>query len=618
MPTYTLSKVKRSLAGQPVADLADIDGAGTVATRNAGVAAGHVPFLDAGGKLPLSVIPEAAADDVGGVQLIGSQASVSSATLNEFFETSIAMPAGIDDDEIWGFQNDDDLLLFRPQKLAALASNGRSALAQVNSGTSVGTQDYASNRFAEVRDWDYGPFDGSINRILLGISGVAQVGGSFTYGGNLMVSFSRAKAPFSIHRVSFGSGPRGAPGPQGIYTARIYRSLATAPTLGVAGGTITVSTGAVSPPTGWSNKLIAPAVGQTVYVTEVAVNPANPAIVGDELTSVVWPIPRPFAIHGTKGNTGDKGDRGDAGPKGDTGDTGPAGPQGQQGIQGIQGPQGDQGFTGATGATGGTGPRGVKGEPGSQGLYTVEIYRSLATPPSAAPTGGSVVVSTGVVTAPSGWSRTLVAPGTGETVYRARATINPSTSAGSVVPTWAEPAAFIQPGPKGDKGNPGSFDISTLTAEVTNLADTDRFAVMDDSDADETKYVTAANLRSYLGVTTTTGSGFRYIGALTEAELGVIRAGVLVGSKFVEHDPGARELTLIDAAAWGSAERRIIIAQPQDSDDLTQVSFGCGIVTSDFTKLGTTLRRSGVTYELWASDEVQGNVIAGSTIEVRP
>ena len=69
---------------------------------------------------------------------------------------------------------------------------------------------------------------------------------------------------------------------------------------------------------------------------------------------------------------------------------------------------------------------------------------------------------------------------------------------------------------------------------------------------------------------------------------------------------------------WTGA-RYIVIGQPEGNDDLTHISLqGLGNSLNDFMKLSYTVTISGVTYELWISDDDQGDVISGEGLTVAP
>ena len=322
-----------------------------------------------------------------------------------------------------------------------------------------------------------------------------------------------------------GTGPAGATGPagsdgsqgdQGLYRVHVYRN-ATAKPSAPTGGSVVVSTGVVTAPSNWSTSISAPASGENTWAALATVNPASQSGTITPTWSVVYEI-------GGIGATGPKGDQGDAGAAGSDGSDGTDGaagiyfaeiyrnassapstptggsivvstgvvtaptdwtttpgspsagesiyasrvtitPASQSGtitptwgspyqVGGV-GPTGPQGNAGAAGAAGSDGSDGSQGP---QGIYTVHIYRNAASAPST-PTGGSVAVSTGVVTAPTNWSATLSTPPSGQNAYAARATINPSTQSGSVTPTWSavyETGGVGPTGPKGDRGDTGS------------------------------------------------------------------------------------------------------------------------------------------------------------------
>ena len=119
----------------------------------------------------------------------------------------------------------------------------------------------------------------------------------------------------------------------------------------------------------------------------------------------------------------------------------------------------------------------VGGAQGVQGQYTVTIYRNATTPP-AQPTGGSVDVSTGVVTPPADWTTSPATPSSGENTYASSATVNPNSQSGSITPTWS--AVFTAggtgpPGPQGEQGEQGlqGDDGAVGTAVTANPSGTD-------------------------------------------------------------------------------------------------------------------------------------------------
>ena len=73
---------------------------------------------------------------------------------------------------------------------------------------------------------------------------------------------------------------------------------------------------------------------------------------------------------------------------------------------------------------------------GVQGRFDVFCYANGATVPST-PTGGSYVVSTGVLAVPTGTTAAPVEPPANQFSWVSRATINPFTQSGTVTPTWS-------------------------------------------------------------------------------------------------------------------------------------------------------------------------------------
>ena len=85
--------------------------------------------------------------------------------------------------------------------------------------------------------------------------------------------------------------------------------------------------------------------------------------------------------------------------------------------------------------------QGNTGAAGAQARFVIEIYLNSSTVPTAAPTGGSYVVDTGVLTpptTPTGITILPETPATGERIYVAEAIINPLVDTGTVTPTWSE------------------------------------------------------------------------------------------------------------------------------------------------------------------------------------
>ena len=152
------------------------------------------------------------------------------------------------------------------------------------------------------------------------------------------------------------AGPQGEQGPQGVYRFTIYRSVAhgaTRPTTPSGGS---VSSGALTAPTNWSETFpstqVRDAANFDVYESFALYNPAS-----NSLGS--WAVP--FKIDVEAGPTGPSGPQGNPGAKGDKGDPGERGPQGNPGAAGARGEKGDKGDTGDQGPQGPQGPAGSGG-----------------------------------------------------------------------------------------------------------------------------------------------------------------------------------------------------------------------------------------------------------------
>ena len=137
---------------------------------------------------------------------------------------------------------------------------------------------------------------------------------------------------------------------------------------------------------------------------------------------------------------------------------GATGADGSDGAVGATGATGAAGSPGAPGAPGAAGSQGADGTQGTQGLYDVTVYQNAAAAP-ATPTGGSINVTTGAVTPPTGFTNNPTSPSTGENTYATRTTINPATQTGSITPTWSavfEAGGAGPAGPQGERGPAGA------------------------------------------------------------------------------------------------------------------------------------------------------------------
>ena len=108
---------------------------------------------------------------------------------------------------------------------------------------------------------------------------------------------------------------------------------------------------------------------------------------------------------------------------------------------------------GRAGPRGPAGPAGATGPQGAQGRFNLQIFARFETAPTAAPSGGSFNIPTGVLTAPTGWSTNVAdAPGTGD-LYVASSAIDPFVQSGIVTPTWSIPFEAGGTGPPGMAGD---------------------------------------------------------------------------------------------------------------------------------------------------------------------
>ena len=83
--------------------------------------------------------------------------------------------------------------------------------------------------------------------------------------------------------------------------------------------------------------------------------------------------------------------------------------------------------------------QGDKGDTGPQARFLISQWRLVASIQTAAPTGGSYVLVSGVLTASAGWSTAKLTPGTNQILVRSDAPINPAVQTGTVTPVWSIP-----------------------------------------------------------------------------------------------------------------------------------------------------------------------------------
>lgn len=186
---------------------------------------------------------------------------------------------------------------------------------------------------------------------------------------------------------------------------------------------------------------------------------------------------------GDTGATGDKGTKGDTGAKGDTGSTGDKGDAGDKGDTGAKGEKGD---TGATGDKGDTGDKGQKGQDGILGdyLYKTSTYTAAAKDIILADTsGGSFTITLPATPSAGEWVRISDGDNWGNnnlTIARNGSTIEGVSDdivldIGNLVAeftytgtTWLVTTTL---GTKGDKGESGGIDLSSVTNTAILFAD---------------------------------------------------------------------------------------------------------------------------------------------------
>ena len=92
------------------------------------------------------------------------------------------------------------------------------------------------------------------------------------------------------------------------------------------------------------------------------------------------------------------------------------------------------------GGRGAGGTDGTDGATGPQGRFLVYAYVNSAVAPTAIPTGGTFVQSTGVKTVPAGYTTDPVTPVLTERTYRTQAVVNPATDSDTVNLVWVLPS----------------------------------------------------------------------------------------------------------------------------------------------------------------------------------
>ena len=106
----------------------------------------------------------------------------------------------------------------------------------------------------------------------------------------------------------------------------------------------------------------------------------------------------------------------------------------------------------------------AQGIPGPQARFLISQWMLAASIPAAAPTGGSYVLATGVLTASTGWSTAKLTPGTNQILVRSDAPINPSVQSGTVTPAWSIPFEDI------DEAIADRVEVAQTAAETAQAA----------------------------------------------------------------------------------------------------------------------------------------------------
>ena len=245
------------------------------------------------------------------------------------------------------------------------------------------------------------------------------------------------------------TGLQGGQGPQGEYIIQIFRNATAIPSTPI-GGSYNVDTGALTPPTDWTDNPTTAGATELTYISQDTINPATQT----GAITPSWSVPF------------------------EAGAAGPAGPIG---------PQGNAGPAGADGATGAQGNIGPAGNDGRQGLYTITIYRDAANQP-ATPAGGTVVVDTGVVSPPNNWSNSPINPGAGQNVWASQARVNPASNVGILIPSWLGTYQFSGPeGSQGDQGIQGTQGTQGAAGLLEQTATMGRTVLMVNKANRETK-----------------------------------------------------------------------------------------------------------------------------------
>ena len=161
--------------------------------------------------------------------------------------------------------------------------------------------------------------------------------------------------------------------------------------------------------------------------------------------------------------------------------------------------------------------RGGFGPQGPQGAYDVEIYRNSATVLSAAPTGGSIEVATGVAALPTGWAAVAAVRSAGEETYLSVVRIDPNQQSGTIVPVWSIPIDIRDEMTNAEVK--AAYEANPNTNAFTNLL-LSKLAGIDTGATDDQ---TAAEIRTLLGTATAAMAGL--MEAADKAKLDGVETG---------------------------------------------------------------------------------------------
>lgn len=174
-------------------------------------------------------------------------------------------------------------------------------------------------------------------------------------------------------------------------------------------------------------------------------------------------------------------------------------------------------------------------------------------------------------------------------------------------PPYAYSLQNLPPGLRFDATSRRLFGNPTAVGEYRSLL----YKVGDaDSSTAERRFSITVSERSQTTPIPQPSDLHRYVAVLAEGA-DVTAAAVEAGTE------AAEDATSIKLPTW-TGNRFILIAQPESAVDLTSVVIGFGNALSAFTKQDDFVTIDGTEYEVWKSNELQGDVISGHTITLAP